>query len=173
MFIPPASTSKMLILPDTWLLVVNYALARNITFSINLNTKRRVYLERHGGDVTRVNTALATLGRVHFAFVTIATMPPLVHNLLLCASGALTRFYATVDNVMLQLIFLFFFFFVQRWHRIEKALFIWTAHASITIRYYYTRSRKSKWPEVFAKCQVRWAIITAITTFSDWIRVYA
>ena len=26
-----------------------------------------------------------TLGRVHFALVTIATMPPLVHNLLLCA----------------------------------------------------------------------------------------
>ena len=34
---------------------------------------------------------------------------------------------------------------------------------------YCTRSRKSKWPEVFAKCQVRWAIITAILTFSDWI----
>ena len=44
---------------------------------------------------------------------------------------------------------------------------------SITIRYHYTRSRKSKWPEVFVKCQVRWAIITAISTFSDWIRVYA
>ena len=37
---------------------------------------------------------------------------------------------------------------------------------------YYTRSRKSKWLEVFAKCQVRWAIITAISTFLDWIRVY-
>ena len=38
---------------------------------------------------------------------------------------------------------------------------------------YHTRSRKSKWPEVFAKCQVKWAIITAISIFSDWIRVYA
>ena len=38
---------------------------------------------RHGSDVTRVNTALATLGRVQFTLVTIATMPPLVHNLLL------------------------------------------------------------------------------------------
>ena len=51
-------------------------------FSTNLDTKRRVYLERHGGDVSRVNNALATLGRVHFALVTIATMPPLVHNIL-------------------------------------------------------------------------------------------
>ena len=32
---------------------------------------------------TRVNAALTTLGRVHFALVTIVTMPPLVHNLLL------------------------------------------------------------------------------------------
>ena len=69
--------------------------------------------------------------------------------------------------------FLFFFFFVQRWNRTDKALYIWTAHASITIRYYYTKSRKSKWPEVFAKCQVRWTIITSISTFSDWIPVYA
>ena len=38
---------------------------------------------------------------------------------------------------------------------------------------YYTRSRKSKWLEVFTKCQVRWAIITVISTLSDWIRVYA
>ena len=52
-------------------------------FSANLDTKRRVYLEWHGSDVTRVNTALATLGRVHFAIVAITTMPPLVHNLLL------------------------------------------------------------------------------------------
>ena len=59
-----------------------YALARNATFSTNLDTKRHVHLERHGSDVTRVNIALATLGRVHFALVTIATMPPLVHNLL-------------------------------------------------------------------------------------------
>ena len=92
MFIPPASTGKMFILPastgkmfiphETWLPAANYALARNATFSTNLDTKRRVYLERHGSDVTRVNTALATFGRVHFALVTIATMPPLVHNLL-------------------------------------------------------------------------------------------
>ena len=38
-----------------------------------------------GVNVTRVNTALATLGRVHFTLITIATMPPLVYNLLLCA----------------------------------------------------------------------------------------
>ena len=69
--------------------------------------------------------------------------------------------------------FLFLFFCVKRWHRTDKALYISTAHASITIRYYYTRSRKSKWPEVLAKCHVKWAIITAISTFSDWIRVYA
>ena len=42
--------------------------------------------------------------------------------------------------------FLFFFFFVQRWHRTGKALYIWTAHASIKIHYCYTRSIKSKWP---------------------------
>ena len=68
--------------------------------------------------------------------------------------------------------FLFYFFFVQRWHRTDKALYISTAHASITIRYYYTRSKNSKWPEVLAKCQVRWTIITAMSTFSNWIRVY-
>ena len=83
MFIPPASTGKMFIPPETWLPAANYALARNAIFSTNLDTKRRVHLERHGSDVTRVNTALAMLGRVHFALVTIATMPPLVHNLLI------------------------------------------------------------------------------------------
>ena len=68
------------------------AIRRNV-YTVRFNkTKRRVYLERHSGDVTRVNTALATLGRVHFALVTIATMPPLVHNLLLCATDAQTRF---------------------------------------------------------------------------------
>ena len=67
---------KMFIPYETWLPAANYALARNATFSTNLDTKRRVYLKRHGSDVTRVNTALATLGRVHFALVTIATMPP-------------------------------------------------------------------------------------------------
>ena len=45
----------MFILPEAWLPAANYALARNATFSTNLDTKRRVYLERHGGDVTRVN----------------------------------------------------------------------------------------------------------------------
>ena len=88
MFIPPASTGKMFILHETWLPAANYALARNATFSTNLDAKRRVYLELHGSDVTRANTALATLERVHFTLVTIATIPPLVHNLLLCASGA-------------------------------------------------------------------------------------
>ena len=61
---------------------VNCALASK---SGEMDTKRRVYLERHVSDVTRVNTALATLGRVHFALVTIATMPPLVHNVLFLA----------------------------------------------------------------------------------------
>ena len=74
MFIPPASTGKLFIPPDALLPAANYALARNVTFSTNLETKRRVYLERHGGDVTRVNTTLATLVRVLFALVTIATM---------------------------------------------------------------------------------------------------
>ena len=83
-FIPPASTGKIFIPPEIWLPAANYALVRNATFSTNLDTKRRVLLERHGSDVTRVNTAFATLGRVHFALVTIGTMPPLVHNLLLC-----------------------------------------------------------------------------------------
>ena len=82
MFIPPTPTAKMFIPHETWLPAANYALARNATFSTNLDTKRRVYLERHGSDVTRVNTTLAKLVRVHFALVTIATMPPLVHNLL-------------------------------------------------------------------------------------------
>ena len=61
MFIPPASTGKMSILSDIWLSAANYAHARNATFSTNLDIKRRVYLERHGGDVTRVNTALERL----------------------------------------------------------------------------------------------------------------
>ena len=93
-----SKSGEMFIPPETLLPAANYALARNATFSTNLDTKRRVYLERHGSDVTRVNTALATLGRVHFALATIATMPPLVHNLLLCATGAQTRFFATVNS---------------------------------------------------------------------------
>ena len=44
---------------NTWLPAINYALACNATFSTNLDTNRHVYLERHGGDVTRVNTARA------------------------------------------------------------------------------------------------------------------
>ena len=83
MFIPPASKGKMFIPPETWLPAANYALAGNANFTTNLDTKRRVHLERYGSDVTRVNTALATLGRVHFTLVTIATMPPLVHDLLI------------------------------------------------------------------------------------------
>ena len=50
--------------------------------------------------------------------------------------------------------FLFFFFFVQRWHLTDKALYIWTAHASIKIHYYYTRSIKSKWPRLVVTYQV-------------------
>ena len=51
-----------------------------------------------GVNVTRVNTALATLGRVHFTLITIATMPPLVYNLLLCAWAAETRFSVTAES---------------------------------------------------------------------------
>ena len=46
----------MFIPRGTWLPATNFALACNAIFSTNLDTKRRVYLERHGGDVTRVNT---------------------------------------------------------------------------------------------------------------------
>ena len=52
--------------------------------------------------------------------------------------------------------FLFFFFFVQRSHPTDKALYIWTAHASIKIHYYYTRWIKSKWPGLVANYQVQW-----------------
>ena len=48
----------MFIPPDTWLPAANYALAHNATFSTNLDTKRRVYLERHGGN--RHDAALGT-----------------------------------------------------------------------------------------------------------------
>ena len=54
-----SESGEMFIPPETWLPAANYALARNATFFTNLDTKRRVYLERHGGDVTRVNTARA------------------------------------------------------------------------------------------------------------------
>ena len=86
MFITPASMGKMFIPSYILLPAANYVLARITTFFTNLDTKRGVYLERHGVDVTRVDTALATLGRVLFALVTIATMPPLVHNLLFWSS---------------------------------------------------------------------------------------
>ena len=78
MFIPPASTGKMLIPPETFLPAANYALARNATFSTNLDTKRRVYLERHGGDVTRVNTALGTQSTIS---------DPLVEKQIVCDTG--------------------------------------------------------------------------------------
>ena len=81
MFIPPASKGDNV--HTARFNGQNVHIARNATFSTNLDTKRRVYLERHGSGVTRLNTALATLGRIHFTLVTIATMPPLVHNLLL------------------------------------------------------------------------------------------
>ena len=51
-------------------------------------------------------------------------------------------------------IFFLFFFFVQRWHRTGKALYIWTAHASTEIHYYYTISIKSKWPGLVVTYQV-------------------
>ena len=54
-FVSPASMGEMFIPSDTSLPAVNYALARNATFSTNLDTKGRVYLERDGGDVTHVN----------------------------------------------------------------------------------------------------------------------
>ena len=47
-----------------------------------------------------------------------------------------------------------FFFFVQRYYLTGKALYIWTAHASIKIHYYYTRSIKSKWPWLVVIYQV-------------------
>ena len=65
----------------------------------------------------------------------------------------------------------FLFFFVQRWHRTDKALYIWTAHASIAIRYYYTRSRKSKWPELVAKYQVQWTRIMMNTRLDSSVRI--
>ena len=51
-------------------------------------------------------------------------------------------------------IFFLFFLLVQRWHRTGKALYIWTAHASIEIHYYYTRSIESKWPGLVVTYQV-------------------
>ena len=67
-------SGEMLIPPETWLPAANYALAHNATFSTNLGTKRRVYLL---SDMVAIVTS-----------VIISTMSPLIHNLLLCASGA-------------------------------------------------------------------------------------
>ena len=64
------------------------------------------------------------------------------------------------------MIFLFFFFFVQREHLTGKALYIWTAHASIKIHYYYTRSVKSKWPGLVVTYQVWW-LAPQTTTILD------
>ena len=76
MFIPPASTGKISIPPDTWLPTANYALARNTAFPTNLVTKRRVYhLERHGVDVTRVH---ARRNRHHAAPGTQSTIELLI-----------------------------------------------------------------------------------------------
>ena len=107
MFIPPASTGKIFILPDTWLPTAHYALAFNATFSTNLDIKRRAYLEWHGGDVARVNTVLATLGWIHFALVTIATTPPLVHNLLICLHGYWYSIFYTIYFVLKFSLFVF------------------------------------------------------------------
>ena len=42
---------------------------------------------------------------------------------------------------------------------------------SITIRYYYTRSRKSKWSELVAKCQVQWTRIMMNTRLDSNVRI--
>ena len=42
---------------------------------------------------------------------------------------------------------------------------------SITIRYYYTRSRKSKWPELDVKYQVQWARIMMNTRLDSSVRI--
>ena len=57
----------MFIPPETWLPATIYALARNATFSTNLDTKRCVHLERHGSDVTRLNTVRIRQNRHHAA----------------------------------------------------------------------------------------------------------
>ena len=43
----------------------------------------------------------------------------------------------------------------------------------ITIRYYYTRSRKSKWPELVAKYQVQWTRIMMNTRLDSSVRIKA
>ena len=40
-----------------------------------------------------------------------------------------------------------------------------------TIRYYYTRSRKSKWPELVAKYQVQWTRIIMNTKLDSSVRI--
>ena len=42
---------------------------------------------------------------------------------------------------------------------------------SITIRYYYTRSRKSKWPDLVAKYQVQWTRIMMNTRLDSSVRI--
>ena len=42
---------------------------------------------------------------------------------------------------------------------------------SITIRYYYTWSRKSKWPELVAKYQVQWTRIMKNTRLDSSVRI--
>ena len=42
---------------------------------------------------------------------------------------------------------------------------------SITIRYYYTRSRKSKWPGLVAKYQVRWTRIMVNARLHSRVRI--
>ena len=75
-----SKSGKMFIPPETWLPADNYALARNATFSTNLDTKRRVHLERHGSDVTRDS--------------------PLVHNLLLRSSYS--HYYEVIRNIIYE-----------------------------------------------------------------------
>ena len=96
MFIPPASTGKMFIPPDTWLSAANYAIARNATFSINLDTKSRVYLERNGGDVTRVNTPSQYWNKLLFSVSAFIT--PVASVFLKLLSIISDRFFSKVNR---------------------------------------------------------------------------
>ena len=112
----------------------------------------------------------------------------------LCASGAETRFSATDEsstmlctplqrNEMLRLNCACAYSHTAE-HNIFLILLLRTALApywqslvhfncacSITIRYYYTRSRKSKWRELVAKYQVQWARITMNTRLDTSVRI--
>ena len=103
MFIPPASKSKMFIPLETWLPAANYAFARNATFSTNLDTKRRVYLERHGGDVTRLT--LRTRHNRHHATIKGKQFEP---------------FLVIFMNVKLTVCWVHLF--------IQRSLYIWVPH---------------------------------------------